>query len=183
MNAIDLMSQEHENILLFTDVLRRACYKILEGNAPEDADFRKMIVFARTYADKHHHGKEEQFLFTEMTEHLGQAAVNLVRHGMLVEHDLGRFHMSELEKALDGYAESKSMADLLGIVSNAATWADLLGRHIAKENEVAYPFARRSLTPEVQQRIDARAADFEMREASGREAALDILHQLRKKYL
>lgn len=182
MNAIDLMIEEHDNILEFIGVVRKACCGILEGKHIAVEDFRDMITFARTYADRHHHGKEERFLFNDMVERLGELAVNLVQHGMLVEHDMGRFHMSELEKALDSYKMDGGTETKLKIITNASAWTDLLQRHIEKENGVVYPFAQRSLSAEVLRRIDERAEEFEREEAAAREAALKILAELKEKY-
>lgn len=69
-------------------------------------DFKKMVDFIRKYADKIHHGKEEEFLFKVMMEELGAMGDNLIRHGMLVEHDIGRLYVSDLDGALDQYAEN-----------------------------------------------------------------------------
>jgi len=63
MNSIELMIYKHTNILRMLKVVRNACYKILLGDDICYEDFEKMIDFIRSYADAHHHGKEEKFLF------------------------------------------------------------------------------------------------------------------------
>lgn len=184
MDSIDLMRQEHENIMILVTVFRSAGCRILEGGPVEQEDFRDMISFARTYADRHHHGKEEQILFREMTAHLGTVAVNLIQHGMLVEHDMGRFHIAQLEEALSRYKVSGCVEDKLEILANAAGWANLLQRHIEKEDSVVYAFARSRLPREVLQRVDAEITDFENQaEDQGvQESALEILGRLKKTY-
>ncbi len=42
----------------------------MNGSEVPDADFREIIDFVRGYADKHHHGKEEKYLFPKMVEKL-----------------------------------------------------------------------------------------------------------------
>ena len=184
MNSIDLMVEEHENILSFVGVLRKMCCRVLEGDSIDVSDVRSMITFARTYADHHHHGKEEQILFREMMERLGPVAVNLIQHGMLVEHDLGRFHIGELENALGRYEAAPNVEDKLEIVVNAGVWADLLQRHIEKENNAVYSFARRSLAPDVMQSIDDEVGQFEEQaeQENVQKTALDLLKQLTGKY-
>ncbi len=184
MNSIDLMVQEHENILSLVAVIRKACYGILEGASVEVDDFRDMISFARTYADQHHHGKEEQILFREMMDRLGPAAVKLIQHGMLVEHDMGRFHLGELENALARYESSPNTFDKLEILINAGAWANLLQRHIDKEDHVVYTFAGRSLTEEVLESINNEVALFESQAAEKgmQETALKLLKTLTDKY-
>lgn len=184
MNSIDLMVQEHKNILSLVTVIHNACCRILEGDPVEVNDFRNMITFARTYADQHHHGKEEQILFREMMERLGSAAVKLIQHGMLVEHDMGRFHLGELESALARYESAPNTLDKLEILVNAGAWANLLQRHIEKEDNVVYTFAGRSLTNDVLQNINSEVELFERQagEKGIQETALNLLKQLTEKY-
>ncbi len=145
MNGIQLMMDEHQLILRMLKVMRNACYKVYTTHEFDEADFMKMIDFVRQYADAHHHGKEEKMLFNRMVEELGPAAEKLVTHGMLVEHDLGRLHMRQLESALNDYKEGNDEA-VLDIIANAIGYTDLLKRHIDKEDRVAYTFADKNLS-------------------------------------
>lgn len=161
MTGIDILIEEHKAILKFVSVLRKKCCDILEGREVDDCLFRECIEFARNYADKHHHGKEEQILFKVMLEKLGTAADKIIRNGMFVEHDLGRFYLSELEKALQDYKESQSTEKKLDIISNAAGYADLLERHIAKEDSVVFQFGKRSLSEADKKMVDDETVLFE----------------------
>jgi hemerythrin-like domain-containing protein len=160
MNSIELMVDEHRYIIRMLKVVRKACFNILNGEEIIYDDFDKMIDFIKNYADVHHHGKEEKILFTEMVNHLGKIGTNLVTHGMLVEHDLGRLYISELKDALNrvkgGDEESK-----LDVIANAIGYANHLTRHIAKEDQLIYPFAAGKLTSETLDSIDARVDQFE----------------------
>ncbi|WMI80558.1 hemerythrin domain-containing protein [Anaerotignum sp. MB30-C6] len=184
MNSIDLMIHEHKNILALVEVIRNASCRILEGASVEVDDFRDMITFARTYADEHHHGKEERILFREMMERLGPAAVKLIQHGMLVEHDMGRFHLGELENALERYESAPNTRDKLEILINAGSWANLLQRHIDKEDNVVYTFAGRDLTDDILRSIDSEVEIFERQaeEKFIQEKALKLLKELTEKY-
>lgn len=167
MNGIDLLLKEHQNILTFTDYLRSICCDILEGKEVDTETFRDCLDFGRTYADKHHHGKEEKILFRYMLEKLGTVAEKLVRQGMLVEHDLGRYHMGELEKALNNYDQVATTANKLDIILNAAGYADLLRRHIEKEDAVCFSFASRMLSDADKRQIDDETKQFEIEEEQG----------------
>ena len=96
MYCTEIMQAEHDNILLFLDVVRAMCCHVLETQEVDTGDFRKVVDFARNYSDHQHHGKEEKFLFNEMEARLGAMGQNLIRHGMLVEHDLCRGHILDL---------------------------------------------------------------------------------------
>lgn len=185
MNAIDILVHEHDNILLFIDVIHHACYRIIADKVLQVADFKDMITFARTYADHHHHNKEEQILFKEMLEQLGPVSIHLIQHGMLVEHDLGRFHIGELEKAVLDYEVQPTPSNTLAIIVHAGGWANLLQRHIEKENNVVYPFALRSFPPDALKQIDQAMARYEEQatKENVQENALHILHRLLSIYV
>ncbi len=160
MNSIELMVDEHRYIVRMLKVVRKACFNILNGEEIDYEDFDKMIDFIKNYADVHHHGKEEKILFTEMIDQLGKMGTNLITHGMLVEHDLGRLYISELKEALtrvkSGEDESK-----LDVIANAIGYANHLARHIAKEDQLIYPYASGNLKAETLQSIDERVDQFE----------------------
>lgn len=160
MYSIELMIEEHENIRRMLKVLRYACMNVLEGKEICYEDFDSMIDFISTYADMHHHGKEEKILFVEMLNHLGKIGTNLVTHGMLVEHDWGRLFIGELREALKlvkaGEEEHK-----LDIIANGVGYANHLERHIAKENAVVFTYAEKSLAPEILKIVDDQTRLFE----------------------
>ena len=185
MYSVDLMVEEHANICRMLKVVRGACCGILEGGKVEDDDFRKMIDFIRRYADEHHHGKEEKFLFPEMTRLLGPVAENLVTHGMLVEHNLGRAHVMALETALKLYRDEPATDHKLDAITEAMGYARLLQAHIEKENNVVYTFAERELPENAKADIDAKSREYEARDASAavREKYLRLLEELEGKYL
>lgn len=183
MNSIELMMEEHKNILRMLIVVRSGCYQILKGEDISYDDFDLMIDFIRNYADAHHHGKEEKFLFNRMVEQLGQLGNKLVTHGMLVEHDLGRLFIQELQAALErvkaGEEESK-----LDVIANAISYTHLLKRHIEKEDTAVYSFAERNLSPEVMEKVNHEAVEYEAaaEEKGTPQHYIVILEQLECKY-
>lgn len=183
MDGIDLMVHEHKNIKRMLVVIRKACLGIMNGKEIDYAEFETMIDFVRNYADKHHHGKEEKILFNRMVDEIGGAAEKLVKYGMLVEHDLGRLYMMELEGALAkvkaGDAEAK-----LDVIANAVSYTNLLSRHIDKEDKVAYPFAKRELSEETLSKINIECNTFEedMNKIGLQNKYIEILELLENKY-
>ena len=59
MNAIELMNEEHKNILRMIKVVRKVCFNIMKGTEINYKDLEDIIEFIRNYADSHHHKKEE----------------------------------------------------------------------------------------------------------------------------
>lgn len=161
MNGIDILMKEHENILAFNGFLRKICVGIVEGKEVDGALLRECIDFGRNYADKHHHGKEEKILFRIMMENMGPVADKLIRNGMLVEHDLGRLHLTQLEAAIEEYEKNPVTDHKLDIISNTVGYGALLQRHIEKEDQAAYAFAARALPADKMNDVDTETESFE----------------------
>ena len=160
MDSIKLMMEEHQYILRVLEVVRRACYGVMKGEEISYEDFDQMIDFIRSYADAHHHGKEEKLLFQEMVTHLGALGQKLITHGMLVEHDSGRLFIQELNAALDRVKAGDDMSRL-DVIANAISYTHLLKRHIEKEDAVVYTFAARQLSAEIMDKVNQDTAQFE----------------------
>lgn len=160
MYAVQLMIDEHKNIKKVLGIIRKYCFKVLKEENVDYNDFYKIIDFVRNYADKHHHGKEEQMLFNKMLDELGSVAEKVVKHGMLVEHDLGRLYINNLEEAVGKVQEGNEEAKL-DLIANAISYADLLYRHIEKEDNVIYKFAEKNLSEEALRKLDKECNVFE----------------------
>ena len=182
--SVILMEEDHANINRALGVIRNICLQLMQGGEVPDEDFREIIEFVREYADKHHHGKEEKYLFPVMVKKFGPVGEKLVTNGMLVEHDLGRADVLSLETALNEYKKNPRLELKLDILSYAMAYAHLLQLHIEKENSVVYPFAERGLSEEDFKDINEKRQIFEDEQtAKGvQKHYLDILEQLEKKY-
>lgn len=184
MYATDIMVEEHANISRMLRVIKNMCCSILDGAAVDTKDFTDIIDFVRNYADVHHHQKEEHTLFPEMVEHMGPLADTIVTHGMLVEHDLLRSHIRNLDEALKLYDETSRTEYKLDILTEAMAYANRLQVHIEKENNVVYPFSDRELSDEIKEKINAEVRRlFDENEKNGiNEKYLTMLTRLEAKY-
>lgn len=183
MDAITLMVDEHKNIKRMLLVIRKACLGIMNREEINYSDFEDMIDFVRNYADKTHHGKEEKILFNRMIDEIGGTAEKLVKFGMLVEHDLGRLYMTELEAALEKVKAGDKDARV-DVIANAVSYTHLLNRHIDKEDKVVYAFAKRELSEETLDKINSECHAFEeeTEKAGVQEKYIHILDRLEEKY-
>ena len=143
------LEADHQKILAFINEFEQRLIKFMEENI---IDFKQMaddILFIREFADKHHHQREEKILFKYMIDHLGTVAKNLVQQGMMIEHDLARLYVKQLEETLQSYQQTHLLIDKLTIISTGHSYCILLTRHIEKEDTVVYPFARKNLSAEI----------------------------------
>ena len=116
----------------------------LESGAKVDPDHLEQILeFIRIFADKCHHGKEEDFLFPAMEK------AGVPREGgpigcMLSEHDMGRERVKRMTEAVTRYREGERSASS-AIAENAKGYVGILRDHIHKENNVLFPMAEAHL--------------------------------------
>jgi len=185
MESVKILMKEHDHILRMLDVVHKACLMVLGGEAVPDEDFKLMIDFIRKYADQTHHGKEEEYFFRAMLDELGPVAEKLIRNGMLVEHDLGRLYVSDLEQALTSYQKQPENNNKLAILVAAGSYEQLLRRHIQKENEVVFTFGKKQLPSKSAAWVEDGFKSFEADAGNSqeREHQLMILDQLECKYL
>jgi hemerythrin-like domain-containing protein len=182
MDCIELMVEEHRNIKRMLMVIRKYCYRILQGGRIEFEDFYKIIDFLRNYTDEHHHGKEETMLFSRMIDELGLIAEKLITHGMLVEHNLARLHIQELEDALKRVQEGDDEARL-DVIANAISYTHLLRRHIQKEDDAVYTYASQRLNKDTLDALNQQCKEYEESDARRgvREKYLSLLRELERK--
>ena len=182
MNGIDLLINEHKYVSRMLVVIRKVCFNLMENNEIDYEDFDKIISFVKNFADGHHHQKEEIFLFNKMVEQLGDTGKNVITHGMLVEHDLGRSYIRNLIEAFDRY-KNEDIEAKLDIIANAVSYATLLENHIHKEDNVIFNFARRSLNKELLEAINKECIKYEENNKNVLNENIDILNYLEEKYI
>ena len=117
-----------------------------------------------------------------MVKHLGGTAEKVVKTGMLVEHDLGRLYVKDLNRALEKVKDGDEDAKL-DLIANAISYTHLLERHIDKEDRVIYKYAERELDISILELVNKECNDFEDKNNYVKEKSLSILEGLEKKYI
>ena len=70
------------------------------GTAPDPSYLSTVIDFLRTYADRTHHGKEEDILFAELAERQLEPALAGIMQGLLEDHRVARRTTDRLAEAV-----------------------------------------------------------------------------------
>jgi hemerythrin-like domain-containing protein len=155
------LSQEHQAILLMIRVLEKMSER-LEARQPLDPDhLEKAVDFIKVFADKCHHGKEEDLLFPAMEK----AGVPVCRGPvgiMIQEHVWGRCFVKGMVRGLAGIRQGDAGVAAL-FAESARGYAALLTQHIHKEDHVLYPMADARLSSDQQAELEAGFADVEER--------------------
>jgi hemerythrin-like domain-containing protein len=146
-NVTQVMVDEHELILRMIALVEHNTALLEKGKFRNWQFYLDAIDFIRNYADRFHHAKEEDVLFTELVKN-GMPEKQSPIEAMQMEHDQGRDHVRAMEDAAQ-----KALAGETGqatiIAEHAKGYAELLRGHIEKENNILYPLAERVLPEEV----------------------------------
>lgn len=152
MTATDILIEEHRIILRVLDCLEEAADRLDSGDKIDPEFFLDAAEFVAGFADRCHHGKEEDILFVAMTandmsQDSGPVAV------MLYEHDLGRQYTAAFRSAAEQMKAGDG--DAAGdVVRNVYDYVNLLRDHINKENNVLFPMAEQIIPADAMLKVD-----------------------------
>jgi hemerythrin-like domain-containing protein len=161
MEDIDMQARgplmiEHRLIERMISQIKDALVQI-EATQKVDPFFVDTAVdFIRMYADRTHHGKEEDILFRDLSKRPLSAEDQRVMKELVEEHVFGRQTTKALVKANTRYRNGDESA-LVDIVGRLQTLVEFYPRHIEKEDNVFFPASRAYFTDEEDQ---AMLVDF-----------------------
>jgi hemerythrin-like domain-containing protein len=183
MTPTEQLKEEHQGITLMLKILERVCAKMETKGKVDPAHLERIVEFFRVFADKCHHGKEEDLLFPEM-EKAGIPKENGPIGVMLTEHTQGRAYVRAMGEAATRYKQGEPRGRT-EFAENARNYITLLTQHIQKENNVLFPMGDRVLAKEKQEKLVEDFEDLEREKigAGTHESFHELLHQLQEIYL
>jgi hemerythrin-like domain-containing protein len=143
MTPEQILMDEHRVIERVLSCLEKLTGRCQTRKRLDAESARQMIAFFRGYADRRHHGKEEDLLFPLMTERgvpTEGGPIGVMRY----EHERGRDHITAMEQAIDGAAEGRQ-ADLDAFIEEARGYIGMLREHIQKEDHCLFAISRQVL--------------------------------------
>ncbi|GAV22238.1 hemerythrin domain-containing protein [Carboxydothermus pertinax] len=152
VNCTEVMVKEHELILRMLDILETGAEKLSQGEFVPPEVFTGAVMFIREFADRFHHGKEEDVLFPALYE-AGMPRENSPQELLNLEHKLGRRFVGRLDEAAEKYMEGDEEA-IGQIVEAARDYVKLLRQHILKENEGLFPVAEKIMNDGLKERVN-----------------------------
>ncbi len=144
MQTIGSLVREHEIILEMLDNLAAARDMLEKRKQPPKEFFEKAVVFARDFADRFHHFKEEYLLFgllAQKKEGTFDAEIGTLRY----EHERGRKFIDNIADAIEGYADGDEIA-AARLLENLAAYISLLKRHIHSEDHVFFKMVEQEVS-------------------------------------
>ena len=153
------LRQEHEAILRMLGVLDEAAFRLDQGKPLSPQSLEGLAEFFSLFADRCHHGKEEEILFPTL-EAKGVPRLGGPVGIMLHEHEAGRALVSEMNESARAYRENAPGAGQR-FARAAHAYDALLRDHIFKENNVLFAMAESLLTEAEQEALAERFAGIE----------------------
>lgn len=119
-----------------------------------------VVDFIRTYADRTHHGKEEDILFRDLEKKPLSDNDRRVMNELVEEHKFGRSATKALVEANTRYRAGDKHA-LSVIAEKLYTLVEFYPVHIEKEDKVFFPAARAYMTESEDQAMLAEFYEFD----------------------
>ncbi|NLW19888.1 MAG: cation-binding protein [Clostridiales bacterium] len=157
MKPIGILMIEHRLIEKFLSLVRQEIDRIEERLAADPHFLKTTVDFIRTYADKIHHGKEEDILFERLKHKTMDAHDTAVMAELDAEHVVSRGVVAELVQAEAGFLGG-DRAQIEVIKEKLNFICDFYPVHIAKEDKDFFPKTQRYFTAE---ELDRMLADFD----------------------
>lgn len=147
---------EHRLIEKMLKVVEKELAYINRDSAVDTAFIDIVADFIRMYADRTHHGKEEDILFRELgNKNLNSADLTLMRE-LVDEHIQARKAVRELVTANDSYRNGDSRS-IAVIKEKLAFLVRFYPEHIRKEDKIFFPVTEKYFTGK---ELDKMIADF-----------------------
>lgn len=161
MDAFSGLEHEHEYISKVVESLEIFAKKMREGAEIPVGELESAVDFLKVFADRCHHGKEEELLFPELEKHgvsreKGPTAV------MLLEHDEGRGFVRDLDEGIQGSKKGYAWA-AEQIIASIEGLARILKPHIQKENQVLFKMANQLLTKGEKDDLNKKFGEIEQK--------------------
>lgn len=166
---IQKLVDEHVLIMRLISLIPR----ITENLDVESEEGRQVVVdgvdFIRSFADKHHHAKEEDILLEYFDNDMD--IIKTIRQ----DHETGRAHVRATAEALEA-------GDRKAVKEHLAAYCELLTEHITKEDRVLYPWMERNLSTTQVGELFARFNAKDEESAGTPQRYEDLVNRLEREY-
>jgi hemerythrin-like domain-containing protein len=132
MPSIALLMKEHRVIERMIKLADAQLERLKQGKTPDLNFIDSAVDFMKTYADRCHHGKEEDILFKRLAQKPLLEEHGKIMQELIQEHFFGRKNTIALVEARMRYAEGDALD---GIIENLEKLVKFYPLHIEKEDK------------------------------------------------
>lgn len=160
MQARGPLMIEHRLIERVIAAVRKSLQQIEAGESVAPIFVDTVVDFIGTYADRTHHGKEEDILFRELGRRRISGDDLLIMQELVDEHVFGRETTQRLVEANRRYRSGDANA-LREIAAGLRTLVDFYPRHIEKEDKAFFLSTRRYFSEKEEQEMLEQFREFD----------------------
>ena len=160
MQARAQLMIEHRLIERMLLVIKNVLAKIESIHKVDPVFVDVAVDFIRVYADRTHHGKEEDILFRDLKEKPLSGEDRRVLNELIEDHMFGRQTTKALVDANTRYRNGDEMA-LADIAGKLKTFIEFYPKHIEREDKVFFPASRAYFTDEEDKTMLAEFREFD----------------------
>lgn len=153
MQAIAVLTLEHRVYERVLAALEAVVREAVEKQSDLRGALARILEFLTAFTDEIHHPKEVGVLLAHLVE-LELAEARGPASAMLGDHVAVRRWMNRLE-ALSLQAEPWTSTDVERLARHAANLTSVMRGHMAQEEALLFELARRALSPEAVDRVEA----------------------------
>ncbi|MEN6319711.1 MAG: hemerythrin domain-containing protein [Syntrophaceae bacterium] len=159
MKPIGPMMWEHRLIERMLRIFDGEARRISEQNKVDTVFIDTAVDFIRTYADRTHHGKEEDILFRDMKKkQLAPEHANIM-NDLIEEHKYARQTVGKLVDAKDRYLQGEDTSQ--AVVAYLKELAQFYPKHIEKEDKHFFYPCMEYFTKEEQDKMLSEFWEFD----------------------
>ena len=134
LTPIGLLMIEHRNIESVIEIMNDEMKNMIKSNTVKLLFIDTLTDFIRVYADKSHHGKEENIFFKVLYGKDLSAIHKKYIDDLVEDHKMGRKAVKELASAKESYV--KGQGRFFDSIIKSMKWlVDFYPRHIEKEDK------------------------------------------------
>ncbi len=138
----------------------RVARKKAEAMSAENYDpvlIDAIVDFIKVYADRTHHGKEEDILFAQLEKKKMNAGDTLLMKELVDEHKQARQKVGEIVRLNEQFKNGKP--EVVPVISEIILWlSNFYPRHIKKEDAIFFPDTDKYFS---EQELETMLTDFQ----------------------
>jgi hemerythrin-like domain-containing protein len=169
---------EHRLIMRMITLVDQEVKRVEKSNIVDQSFVDRTVDFLRSYADRTHHGKEENILFRDLAKKKLSDIDTRIMNELIQEHSAGRAITATLVAA----AETCRNGDASGlpvIKECLRQFVDFYPRHIEKEDKMFFPSSMSYFTESEQKAMLDEFKNFDAKLIH--DAYLGVVETLEKK--
>jgi len=159
MKPRGLLMIEHRLIEKMIEIIRKEILKIKKTNSVDIVFIDEAVDFIRIYADKTHHGKEEDILFRDcINKNMSEEDIKVMNE-LIKEHKYGRKIVGELIEARDNYSCGNNTINI--IIEKLSQLVEFYPEHIKKEDKIFFPDSEKYFSEEELEELLNKFLEFD----------------------